>query len=440
MISQTKSLRQLFFPIYLELLFTTLAGTVDTLMLSTAGDQAVGAVGTAHTYISVFIIMFTVVSSGMTAVMTQYIGAGRPGVARQALRLGLVFNAVFGILIAGFLSLGAEPLLLTLGIATQLLPHAKVYMQIVGGFCICNALIPIYSSYLRSFGQAAPTMTAAVAGNIINLVLNAVFLFLFHWGVWGVALATGISRLVNLLWVMIASYRRIPMHHDKQLPSNRKILSQIIRVGLPAAMESFLYNLSVTLILRFLNQMDETGFQVTARSYAMQLACFSFCAGTALSQANNILVGWRIGMCDFDTCTRETHKAARIGILTTTIPAVLIAAFAEPIMGIFSDDSQMLHLVQTLLWVDAVLEVGRVSNLVYGGALKTSGDARFPMLLGVIFMFLCGVGGSWLLGVRLGWLAIGAYIAMAMDECIRGICMFFRWRSRAWIRKGFLTD
>ena len=433
-----KSFRQLFIPIYLELLFSIFAGTVDTLMLSTVGDQAVGGVGTANTYISVFVIMFMVISSGMTAVMTQYIGANQPGVARQALRLGLAIGAVFGILLSAFLSLGAQWLLQTLGIAEQLLPHARVYMQIVGAFCVCNALIPIYSSYLCAFGHTAPTMTAAIAGNIVNLALNSVFLFLFRWGVWGVALATSISKVVHLLWVMIASRRRIKIPKADHLPENRLILAQIFRVGLPAATESFLYNVSVTLILRFLNQMDATGMQVTARSYAMQIAAFSFCGGTALSRANAILVGWRIGMREFEQCRRDTHKIARIGILFMLAVSVVLAVLSEQIVGFFSPNPEMVDLVGILLWIDVVLEIGRACNLVYGTALKTSGDAVFPVVIGVIVMFTCGVGGTWLFGIRLGWLVVGAYIAMALDECIRGVLMLLRWHSGIWKKKSFI--
>ena len=92
---ERKTLGQLFVPICLEILCFMLTGMVDTMMLSSVGDQAVGAVGTANTYIGIFIIMFSIISSGMIAVMTQYIGAGRKGIAYQARQLGLIFNAVF---------------------------------------------------------------------------------------------------------------------------------------------------------------------------------------------------------------------------------------------------------------------------------------------------------------------------------------------------------
>lgn len=415
-----------------------LAGAVDTLMLSTEGDQAVGAVGTANTYIGVFIIMFSIISSGMVAVMTQYIGAGRPGVAHQALKLGLLFNLVVGVVISGVLYFLSGPILRAVGIAEQLLEPAETYMRVVGAFCVCSALSPIFSSYLRAYGHAAPTLIATIAANLVNLALNSLFLFVFHWGVWGVALATGISRLINLIWLVLAARRRIQPQTDTDLPSNREVFGMIVKVGLPAAMETSLYNLAMTMVISFLNQMDSAGMQATARSYAMQISNFSYCIGGALAFANAIQAGWRIGAGELDACDRGTKRVALIGILTGAGCAAVFALFGRPIVSFFTDDPAMIDLVRTLLMVDIVLEVGRVSNLVFGNALKTSGDAVFPMVVAVVFAFLCAAGGTWFFGIRLGWLAVGAYVAMALDECVRAICVFLRWQSGRWRKQNLV--
>lgn len=430
--NQQKKLHQLFFPIFFEILFMMLTGAVDTLMLSSVGDQAVGAVGTANTYISIFIIMFSIISSGVMAVMTQYIGASRPGVARQAMKLGLCFNAAVGTLLTFLLTCGAELILQTVGIAAQLLEPAKTYLQVVGMFVLCNALSPIFSGYLRSFGHASPTLTSTVVSNLTNVGLNALFLYVCDWGVWGVALATGISRLVNLLWLMTAALRRVHVHADPNPPKNSLLLKQIIRIGLPAAMETSMYNLAITLVIRFLNQMDDAGLQATARSYAMQIANFSYAAGAGLAHANAILVGWRIGAGQLDECSRGTRKAAMIGVLAGAGSAAVFAIFAKPLIGLFTDDPAMIQLVSILLIIDIALEVGRCLNLVYGTALKTSGDAVYPMVVAVVFAFLCAAGGTWFFGIHLGWLAVGAYIAMALDECVRAVCMALRWHSGRW--------
>ena len=97
-----------------------LSGMVDTLMLSSVSDQAVGAVGTANTYIGVFIVMFGVISSGMIAVMSQNIGAGRPGIAYQARQLGLMFNAFIGILMSVVLAIFSGRILKIVSIAPAL--------------------------------------------------------------------------------------------------------------------------------------------------------------------------------------------------------------------------------------------------------------------------------------------------------------------------------
>ena len=128
--NERKTLGQLFVPICIEIIFFMLAGMVDTLMLSSVGDQAVGAVGTANTYIGMFIIMYSVVSNGMMAVMTQNIGANKPGIAYQARQLGIIFNIIIGIIISSTLYFGAGFILDFVGIAEALRQPALEYLQI----------------------------------------------------------------------------------------------------------------------------------------------------------------------------------------------------------------------------------------------------------------------------------------------------------------------
>ena len=438
MSSARKTLLQLFIPISLETLCFMLTGMVDTMMLSSVGDAAVGAVGTANTYISVFIIMFNIISSGMIAVMTQYIGANKPGIAYQAKQIGAIFNAILGILLSVFLFFFSGKVLEIVGVAPMLMNYAKTYLEIVGGFCFLNALIPIFSSYLRAFGFSKHPLYATMTGNILNLVLNAFFLFVMKWGVAGVAIATVISRIVNLLINIICSRILIKTDMYTERMKTFDIFKQIIRIGLPSAFETALYNIALTLTIRFLNQMDANGLNVTARAYAMQIANFSFCVGVSLAQANAILTGWHVGAKEYDKCDKQTKKAAIIGIIVATILESLFAIFSAQIMRLFSDDPEMVRLVGILLTIDIVLEIGRVSNLVFGQALKTSGDAVFPTVIAAIFMYLCMVLGTYVFGIRLGLLAVGAYIAMASDECVRAIFMFARWQSGKWRKKGLV--
>lgn len=438
--SERKNLRQLFIPICLEVLFHMLAGMVDTMMLSSVGNQAVGAVGTANTYIGIFIIMFSIISSGMIAVMTQYIGADRKGVAYQARQLGLMFNAIIGAVLSIILFCFAGKVLAMVGVAKQLHGYAAVYLRIVGGCCILNAVIPIFSSYLRAFGHTKEPLAATMAGNIINLILNSIFLFGFHMGVMGVAIATVISRMLNLALVVVASRRLVDAWKDPERISNKVVLKQIVSIGLPSAMETGLYNFAMMLIIRFLNQMDADGINVTARSYATQISNFAYCAGAALAQANAILTGWRIGAGEYEECDKGTKKAAVIGIIVAIVLESSFALTSGLLMRIFTDDTVMITLVGKLLAVDILLEIGRTTNLVFGHALKTSGDAIFTTIIGAVFMYLCAVGGTWFFGIHLGMMVVGAYIGLAMDECVRAVCMFLRWLSGRWKEKSLIRS
>lgn len=430
-----KTLRQLFIPICLETLFYMLSGMVDTLMLSVVGDEAVGAVGTVNSYIGIFIVMFNIISAGMISVMTQNIGAGKPGVAYQARQLGLAFNAVIGVVMSLLLCFAADPILNLIGIADALRPAALTYMKIVGGGCILNALIPIYASYLRAFGHTKEPLFATIIGNIANLIMNSISLFVFHWGVAGVAWATVLSRILNLALVMWFCHRLIHANESPERLPNRTVLGQIIKVGLPSACETALYNVAMMLVIRFLNQMDAEGLNVTARSYAMQFSNFSYCVGAALAQANAIMVGWFVGAGKFEECKRQTKRAAVIGVIIAVILETLIAAGSHWFMPVFTANSKLVELTTLLLFLDIILEIGRVTNLVYGQALKTSGDAVFPAVIAAIFMYLCAVGGTWFFGIHLGWAAVGAYIGLASDECIRAVGMVARWISGKWTTK-----
>lgn len=435
---ERKTLAQLSVPICLETLFYMLSGMVDTLMLSSVSDQAVGAVGTANTYIGVFIVMFGIISSGMVAVMSQNIGAGRPGIAYQARQLGMIFNAVIGILMSAVLAVFSGGILRMVSIAPALFEPAETYLKIVGGTCFLNALIPIFSSYLRVFGYTKHSLIGTIVGNILNIILNSVFLYVFHRGVMGVAVATVISRIVNLIIVVIMGAVLIKAKQSPERISPQKILAQIVKIGFPSALETALYNVAMTFIVRFMNQMDANGMNVTARSYAMQIADFSYCAGAALAQANAIMTGWRIGAKELEECDRGTRKAVIYGLVTATCFSVTFALSGRFIVHIFTDNTQMISLVVKLLIIDIFLEFGRVTNLVYSQALKTSGDALFPVIMGAIFMYLFAVGGTYFLGIHMGLLAVGAYIAMAGDECARAVGMVLRWKSGKWKSKSLV--
>lgn len=428
-------LNELFWPIFFELLFLMLAGTIDTLMLSSISDSSVGAVGTANTYLSIFIIMFSIISTGMVAVITQYIGAGQTYIANKVKVIGILLNGFIGTFLSIILCLFSNQILTAVGIAPSLIKHASIYMTIVGGASVITALIPIYSNYLRSFGHTRVTMIATITSNVLNLILNSVFLFICNMGVVGIAIATVISKILNLLILIIIAEKKIKINTKHSSISTMYLLKQVIKIGLPAAAESALYDLAMVLIIRFLNQMDSDGINVTARAYVSTLTNFSYCAGAALAQSNAIIIGWNMGKHNFKKCYSDTFKALKKGIIISIVISMILIILSKPLLSFFTTNTTIINLATKLLVIDIFLEIGRVTNLIFANALKTAGDAVYIVIIASIVMLTIGVGGTYFLGIQLKYLAIGAYISMALDECIRGIISIFRWSSKKWETK-----
>ena len=437
-----KNIFQLFWPIFAETLLMILVGSIDTLMVSKVSDNAAGAIGTSNSFIALFLISFNIISSGVMAVMTQYIGAKKESVAVKALRLGLFINTILGITLSLILFFFAKEFLHLMDVQPVQFEDALTYTRVIGATIFLNSITPILSSYLRAFGKTSLPMVSSLTANLINVIFNAIWIFGLlgapKLGVLGVALATVIAKVTNLIMNIMFSIILVKPNKDTFEIGNKKVLKQIIKIGLPAALETTLYNISMALIARMINGMDSEGINNTARSYAQTITHFSYVIGVSLAQANSIMVGWAIGENKFDEAYKFTLKRLKYGLILCTIVATTLALCSNFVVGLFTDNKEILKLCRMILYLDIILELGRVTNLTVGIALKTSGDAVYTVVIGIIFMFLLGVGGSYLFGLTLEMMVVGCYIGLTADEVVRGIFMLLRWRTKKWTTKSFI--
>lgn len=437
-----KNIFQLFWPIFAETLLMILVGSVDTLMVSKVSDNAAGAIGSSNSFIALFVISFSIISGGVMSVMTQYIGAKKESVAVKALKLGLIINTILGLTLSFILFFFAKDFLNLMDVQPVQFKDALTYTRVIGVTLFLNAITPILSSYLRAFGKTSLPMISSLSANLVNVIFNAIWIFgLFgapELGVYGVALATVIAKVVNLVLNIIFSLVLVKPTRDNFEITYFKVFKQIIKIGLPAALETTLYNISMALIARMINGMDGEGLNNTARSYAQTITHFSYVIGLSIGQANAIMVGWAIGENKCDEAYKFTLRRLKYGILLCTLVATTLALCSTFVVGLFTNNKEILRLCRMILYLDIILELGRVTNLTIGIALKTSGDAVYTVVIGIIFMFLLGVGGSYLFGVSLDMLVVGCYIGLAADEVVRGIFMLFRWKTKKWTTKSFI--
>lgn len=435
----------IFWPLLIEVFLAVLVGITDTLMLYGVSKQAVGAVGSVTTYLSFFNVMFAILSTGALAVFTQFMGAKKYYSTQHALKLSVIINLAIGLVISFSFIFFSTPILRLLMGESNLVPTAAVYLQIVGGAMFFNAVTPIFGNYMRAFGHDKSPMIASVAANIVNITLNFLAIFVFEWGVIGVAVATAASYFVNFVGHLVLAYIHIPQIHEPETHSisNKEIILDMLKVGVPSAFELFVYFGAMSAVVTILNMYDPTGLHVTVRVTVEHIAALAYIPSAALAHANSIKTGFRCGRHNYDRCMGETQRIAMWGLFVSVSIAIMLALFGDPIITLFTTTEgahgdelhEIIHLVKVCLWIQVALEVGRSINLVIGESLKVAGDALFVGILGFLSLTLVVGVGSFYAGYYEGYGVVGVFIVLAFDEIFRALAMVFRWNTRSWSKK-----
>jgi Na+-driven multidrug efflux pump len=148
-------------------------------------------------------------------------------------------------------------------------------------------------------------------------------------------------------------------------------------------------------------------------------------------------MGQLMGAKEYDEIYKRCLRYLKYGIFASFAGAVMLFFYYRPILGIFTDDPDVLSTGRILFMIGMVLEPGRAFNIIIINGLRAAGDVKFPALMAIIFMWGVGALFAFLLGIVFNLGLPGILIAGMMDEWIRGIIMLFRWRSRVWENYGY---
>jgi Na+-driven multidrug efflux pump len=211
---------------------------------------------------------------------------------------------------------------------------------------------------------------------------------------------------------------------------SRDAIARILKIGIPAAGENLCWQASFMVITYFVGQMGERS--LATFSYAMQLSMIMMMLGISIGIGTEIIVGHLVGAGKLDDAYRQLLRSLRVGLGVTVISTCSVVALSPWLFGMFTQDPAIVAGGAMLLRVSLLLEPGRTFNLVVINSLRATGDARFPVLMGMCSMWGVAVPLAWLLGLHLGWGLIGIWIAFTCDEWVRGLSMYARWKSRVW--------
>ena len=435
--TKTPTLLAIAWPIFVEQSLRILIGTVDTFMVSHVADGAVAALSVSNRLIWLTLICFNFIGIGTSVVITHHLGAGDKKGAEGIATAALGVNLWMGLIASAAIYLFNAPLLRLMQLPDSLMVYALPFMSLMGGTVFLEAINTAVGAILRAHGNTRDVMFVSVGQNIINIVGNSLVLFGFFglpkFGVEGVACSSVFSRIVATTALLILLYRRLGIHLRWRslidLPMDR--LRRILHIGLPAAGEHMSYWLALMLVTSFIASMGAESLSIMAYSQTVQSLVILF--SLSLGLGTEIVVGRLIGAGDFEGAYRQLLSSLKISLMLCAGGMAIIAVIAPHLIGLFSHDPVVIKGGALLLRIAVILEIGRVFNIVVINSLRATGDAHFPVKVGVVCMWLLWVPNSWFLGLHLGWGLVGIWIAMACDEWLRGIIMYYRWIKRRWL-------
>lgn len=425
-------------PIFVEQLLHMSTGVIDTFMVSHISDGAVAALGSANQIIILFVVLFGIVGIGTSVVITHHLGGGDRAGADRIAATAIGVNTWFGLIASVLVLALAKPMLDLIQLSPALQVYALPFLSIMGATLFLEAMIQAASAVLRAHGHTRDAMVVAIGQNVLNVIGNCILLFGLwgapKMGVEGVALSTVFSRIVAcaVMWFLL-SYRihlRVRVSDFFQISKER--LGRILHIGLPAAAEQTSWFLSFMTITALTARMgDQT---LATQSYAMQLVWVVVLCSIAIGLATEIIIGHMVGAGEFEAAYQQLLRSLRVGFVIAVLVASAVALLSPWLLGIFTQDPVIITTGVLLMRIGVLLEPGRVFNLVVINALRATGDARYPVLMGVFSMWGVLVLGSWFLGTYLGMGLMGVWIAMTADEWLRGLMMYRRWKQRKWLK------
>lgn len=443
--SLKNQLKTLTTPIFIEIALIMLLGAIDTVMLSKLpenSDDAVAAVGLDNQLINLVFLIYQFISMGAAIVCAQYIGAGLKKRLVQVVGIAVIINFLLGLTISGILYFNAESFLRLMGLRDELMPEGLIYLKITGSLSFFQAVSLAFSASLRSADLAKYPMRITVIVNILNILGNYTLIF-GHFGmpalgVEGAAISTAASRFISMILLMIVHTKKHIKSFPKEyfMPFPWQELKKILKIGIPAAGEELSYCSSQVVITYFINKLGNEA--LATRTFCANAIMFVNLFCVSIVQGGDILVGHLIGQDKNVAAYKMGNYIFKRALLITMIVSLSLALSGKYILSFLTNNQDIIRVGTIIFFIDVILSIGRVANIFAVGTLRSTGDAIFPVTIGILFQWIVAVGVSYVLGIPLGFGLIGMWCGFTLDENLRGIILVKRWHSKKWQGKNLV--
>ena len=432
-----QKLIRLIIPLVIEQALTILVGMCDGVMVSSAGEAAISGVSLVDMINNVILVLFAALATGGAVVTSQFLGARQGEKARQSAGQLVLMSAVLGVAAAALCLVFAKNLMrLFFGsIDDDVMAAGLIYLRITALSFPFIALYNAGAAIFRSVGNSKVSMQVSLLMNAINVVGNAICIFVLKMGVAGVAIPTVVSRCVAAVVILLLAAnpkQELCLKWGAICHADGKMIGSILRIGVPNACENSFFQLGRLIVVSMIALFGTV--QTSANAVANTLDSMGIIIGQAMGLAMVTVVGQCVGAGDPEQVRHYVKKLMLWSCLSMAVCNVLIIVFVEDLISLYS--SLTVELTKTLVIIhESCAILFWSASFVLPNALRAANDVRFTMWVGIGSMVAFRILGSWILCVQMGWGAIGVWIAMIIDWVCRTAFFVTRMISGKWQSK-----
>ncbi|EMB7290458.1 EmmdR/YeeO family multidrug/toxin efflux MATE transporter [Salmonella enterica] len=312
--------------------------------------------------------------------------------------------------------------------------------EAMAGVGLADSFNMVIMAFFAAIDLGTTVVVAFSLGKLLNIIISSILIYgAFSWqglGFAGAGLGLTISRYIGavaIIWVLMIGFNpalRIPLKSYLK-PLNFGIIWEVMGIGIPASIESVLFNGGKLLTQMFVAGM---GTNVIAGNFiAFSVAALINLPGNALGSASTIITGKRLGTGQIGQAERQLRHVFWMSTIVLTAIAWGTAPFAGLFASFYTQEQDVKEVVKVLLWLNAVFMPIWAAAWVLPSGFKGARDVRFAMWVSMLGMWGCRVVAGYTLGIVLGMGVVGVWLGMFLDWAVRGALFYWRLISGRWL-------
>lgn len=420
-------------PLLLGNLFQQLYNTVDSLIVGNfLGSSALAAVSSSGSLIFMLIGFLSGISLGAGVVVARYFGAEDMQNVHDAVHTTVAFGLVAGVLMTAAGMLLSPQILIWMGTPESVMPESVAYLQIYFSGSLGFVMYNIFVGILQAVGDSRHPLYYLMLSSVVNLVLDVLFIEVFHTGVGGAALATVISQVLSAVLCFIQLLRTKDCYKLKirDIRFHRKLLIQIIRIGLPSGVQNSIIAFANVVVQSYINAFGEMA--MAGYGAYSKIEGFAFLPINSFTMAMTTFVGQNLGARQLE----RTKKGARFGILTTITLAELIGVvvflFAPQFVAAFDSTPEVIRFGVEKARTAALFYFLLAFSHAAAAILRGAGKAIVPMM--IMMVAWCAVRVAFLaITVPLFYDIQVVYVVYPLTWALSSIIFLIYYKKAHWL-------